>query len=230
MNERLHVSQAPAYCTGQRFNLWMSTRKPKSPLIGVQLVNMCKGSPVNPFWLGILAVIATREWADKDAIERKDLWNTGGKFSSWEEGAALAMARCLRAETTDNIEGLTPEDVARARAHYSRFVNFAAVMSGLPEEDRAPVVVPPPAPTPVPAPAPAPVPAPTPVPPVPAPVPPSAPPSVPSDWKGKLKSILTVVAGFLGTVLTLGSIFIPDQFEVIARTVLAALKALIGVL
>lgn len=224
---------APPFCTGQRLNLFLFHRAIKAPLVGVQLVAMTKGSPVNPFVLGCIAAIVTREWADDEALARRDYWATGGLFSSWEEGAAVVLASAVKAGTLDQIPGLSALQVAQVRALYAKFVRFAEAMAGIPLEDRSPVV-PPPAPQPsrpVPAPsqpAPQPPSANQPPAPAPAPVPPSPGVPAPSPAAPRWKTVLKGIVGALGAVVTVGGIFIPDQYEAVLKAVLAALKALLA--
>lgn len=225
---RQHVSPVPEFCNPMRFNLWMSTRNPKAPLLGHGLVEMCKGSPVNPFALGVLAMVRTREWADTKAIAQNDFWRTGAEYDSWLEAASFMLVKCVRAESVEEIEGLTPDDVITFRAWYSRFVHFSEMTSGVPMEDRSPVVTRSAPPVP-PAPAPAAPPTQSTLP-IPAPLPGGVTaPAVPA-WRNKLRYVVGWVVGALGVAVTLGSVFIPVQFQVIARAVLAALKAIFNVL
>jgi len=150
---------APDYCTAQRFNLWLSmTVGVRSPLIGVALVEACKGTPVNPFTLGCVAGTLSRGFADKEAVEHFDLFATGGVYSSFDEACALMVKQAMM---TGSLDRLLPavEHGPTVRGHYAAYVRFAKRMSG--EKDAPPAPPPPPPAPPAPpaeptAPAPAP--------------------------------------------------------------------------
>jgi hypothetical protein len=224
MNDILMIP-APAFCNGQRFNLFISTRSiNRAPIVGYQLVELCKGSSVNPFVLGCIAHVLTNEWRNTDAIKRGDYWVTGGQWTTWIEAGASALKSAVVAGSLDAFGSLTLDQIALVRALYAKFVRFSESMAGLPVDDRAPISTPNPAPVP-PAQSPAPVPPSTPAPsPAPAPQPEPGAPAVGGKWKSTLKGVI----GALGAVVTIGGIFIPDQYEAIIRAVIAALKAFVG--
>lgn len=207
--------RAPSYCNGQRFNLWLSTRNTKSPLIGNQFVALCEGSAVNPFVLGCVAATKTNLWKDKKVVDSLDWFGIGGKVDSWEEGAAHAMGKLLVAPSLEECVLLTPDEALRVKTLYSQFVLFASHMAGEPP----PEPVKPPAPKPVPVPEPV-KPAPAPVPPTP-PVPaPSPAPALPGQWRKSVK--MAVMA--LSAVLAFGGFFLPAPIVSVLRVILEALK------
>lgn len=215
---------APGFCTAQRFNLWASTTNTKAPLIGVSLVKVCQGSPVNPFVLGCIASVLTDSFHDLQALEQNDFFNTGGKYESMSESIAFALKAAMLAENLDAWIGLSGEQVALVRGRYAKFVKFSESLVRVPDDEPKPIPVPQ-APTQPSAP-----PQSTPVNNKPQPFPPkqnqpTTPPQADAPaWKKAVKWIV----GIGTTVVTIGGIFIPDQYEVVIKAVIAGLKALLG--
>jgi hypothetical protein len=216
---------APSYCTGQRLNLFMGMNSlNRSPLIGVQIVQLCHGSPVNPFTLALIAHVMTDSWRQKAHTNKHDYWMTGGTWNSWEEAAVSSIAEAMKAGSLDAFPNITLAQVALVRDTYARFVRFSERMAGSEPE---PLPVPPPAPAPRPTPAPAPTPAPKPTPtPLPAPAPAPAPKPAPAPtpkWKSTAKTVSAILAVALGGMAWL----IPDAIEVPLRAIKALLDALL---
>lgn len=222
----------PDYCTGQRFNLWVSQKNVKAPLVGNTLVNMCDGTKINPFVLGVIAAVRTAYWTKTP--EGFDWFGLDGKYASLEESIADALVEYGKLDRLDMAPGLPELDRFRVDKLYTSYVAFARTMAG--PEPELPEPPPPPKPTPPP---PAPVPPPTaPVPPQapdpkPTPPPTTTPPQnlPPADGVGKpwKKKILGIVASVAGLVGVLG-IFIPNSIEVPLRAILKAIEMLLGAL
>lgn len=221
-------SQAPNYCTAQRFNLFLATTlSTKAPMPGVALVSACKGSPVNPFVLGCIACVLSDGW--KDDIEDYDLFSRGYSYASEAEAIAYALQQAMLAVDLENFPELNYEQVVKVKEMYSRFVRFSQKLGGanLPVEHE-------PKPKPIKVepievkPEPKPLPVNPPV--VPQPEKPVEKekvilpvPNVPK-WKTKTK----IVLGSISAAITMTAIFIPDYIEVPLRLLIKLISEIIS--
>jgi hypothetical protein len=195
-------ASAPSHATGQRFNLWLGVRSGiAAPLVGVPLVEVTRGTRVNPFVLGCIATVLTKLWTERG--EGFDWFGLHIRAASLEESIALATTEYAKLERLEDAKWLTTLERMQVEKLYAEFLRYSERMAGKPEPLPEPV---PPVP-PSPAPAPAPVPS-------------------PGPGKGRWARIIGGVATALGTAISLGAIFIPDQWEAILRLIVEALKHL----
>lgn len=196
---------------------------PRAPLLGIALRDVCKGSPVNPWVLGCIAIELSGAFHSTEAMQRNDFFAAGGEYASMDESCVYALQDAVKAGGLDGFPRLKPEAVASVRGLYSQYVRFAKRMSGEKEPPQKPVETPvPPAPPadkspsePAPLPSPEPAPAPEPVKP-------------PAATQPKWKSTVKILTGILTAVLGVAAWLIPDHIEAPLRALLAALKALVG--
>jgi len=225
-SSQLLFSSAPAFCTAQRFNLFLAKEVGvKAPLLGGVLEKSVRGLVVNPFYLGALVVALQ----GKQLLEPNfNLFNRDVEYFSYEHALADFIKIATQAGSLELVEGLTPNILKEAHLCYLKFVRFSQKLAGagqvptpvilprLPDPVSIPVQESPTLPIPdgeakakpsVPS-----------VPSVPVVVNPPLIPQPkekpqPVEPKPKWKSTVKIISGTLLTAVTMLAILIPDYIE-----------------
>lgn len=211
----------PEYVQLQHFNLWISTKNSKAPLLAADLIELCKQNDVNWVALGCMSITVT-EWFTK---LDDGLFGYGKGFNQKDE-IEQALAKLLGLDTWNKAPSKDLELADKIFLLYRQFLSFSMRMAGQVKPE--PIEVPKPAepvkPVEPAKPAPQPVEAPKASEPTPAPVP------APVEPK---KSPVTVVAKIAASVLAVMSavgffahMIFPDSIDKLWDLIVQALKVL----